>query len=57
MSASPIQRFRVGADRTHGYWFVRDTLTGRCKSGFRSPTEAFAIARRANRALTIASRI
>lgn len=51
-----IQRFRIGADHAAGFWFVRDTLTGRCRSGFRSPTEAFAVARRANRALTIAQR-
>lgn len=56
MSASPITRFRVGADHTARMWFVRDTLTGRCRSGYRSPTEAFAVARRANRALTIAQR-
>jgi hypothetical protein len=51
-----ICRFRVGADEAARLWFVRDTATGRCKSGYRTPTEAFHIARQMNRALTVAQR-
>ena len=53
---STITRFRVGADHAARMYFVRDTLTGRCRGGFRTPTEAFHVARRANRALTITAR-
>lgn len=56
MSAATITRFRVGADPTARSYFVRDTVTGRCRGGFRSPTEAFQVARRINRALTVAQR-
>jgi len=44
-------RFRVGADPAHRLYFVRDTVTGRCKGFYASPTQAFAVARKHNRAI------
>ena len=56
MSGGPITRFRVGADHTHGMWFVRDTLTGRCRGAYGTATEAMYVARRANRVGVLAGR-
>lgn len=56
MSPHPIVRFRVGNDESARRFFVRDTVTGRCRGGYRSASEAFHVARRANRALCIAQR-
>jgi hypothetical protein len=56
MSPHPIVRFRVGSDSSARLFFVRDTVTGRCRGGYRSATEAFHVARRANRALCVALR-
>jgi hypothetical protein len=46
-------RFRVGVDTEHRLFFVRDTVTGRCRGTYGTASEAFAVAQRGNRALGI----
>lgn len=42
-------RFRVGIDRAHRLYFVRDGATGRCLGYFDTPAQAFSAAKRCER--------